>query len=67
MAQDKQIKEDKKQKDQPVSKPDPETLHKTDPQDNMKGPISSIMNNTREKIEEKGGEIPDEKDKEKED
>lgn len=28
--------------DSPVQ-PDPETLNKTDPQDNMEGPVSSIM------------------------
>ena len=27
-------------------RPDPETLHKTDPQDNMKGPVSSFMHKT---------------------
>ena len=32
--------------------PDPETLHKTDPQDNMKGPISSLMQNIKEDFEE---------------
>ena len=29
-------------------KPDPKTLHKTDPQENMEGPISSLMHNTGE-------------------
>ena len=29
-----------------TSKPDPETLHTTDPQKNMKGPLSSLMHNT---------------------
>ena len=29
-------------------RPDPETLHKTDPQENMKGPVSSLMHNTGE-------------------
>ena len=33
--------------------PDPETLHKTDPQDNMKGPISSLMQNIKEKSEKR--------------
>jgi hypothetical protein len=27
-------------------KPDPETLHKTDPQENMEGPVSSLMHKT---------------------
>ena len=26
--------------------PNPETLHKTDPQDNMEGPVSSLMHQT---------------------
>ena len=41
---------DKKQ-DQPVSKPDPETLHTTDPEEHMKGPFSSAMNKIRENAE----------------
>jgi len=36
-------------------KPDPETLHKTDPQENMKGPVSSVT-----KAIEKGMDKPDE-------
>jgi len=67
MEQSKQNNEDKKEHDQPVTKPDPETLHKTDPQENMKGPISSAMNSTREKFEEKGDEVPAEKDNSNED
>ena len=41
---DKQMDRDDKRsnKDAPV-KPDPETLHKTDPQENMEGPVSSLM------------------------
>jgi aminoglycoside phosphotransferase len=38
--------------DNPVSQPDPETLHKTDPQENMKGPISSLMNKAADKAEQ---------------
>lgn len=48
-------------KDQPISQPDPETLHKTDPQENMKGPVSSLVNKTRENIEERNDEGVDEK------
>ena len=29
-------------------KPDPETLHKTDPQENMRGPVSSMIQGTGE-------------------
>lgn len=67
MSKDKQLEKDKK--NQPATKPDPETLHKTDPQENMKGPISSLLNNTRESIEEHGGEHvegTEEKEKQKE-
>lgn len=32
--------------------PDPETLHTTDPQDEMKGPLSSLVNSAKENIEE---------------
>lgn len=64
MSKDKQLDKDNKLKEEPKIKPDPETLHKTDPQENMKGPISSLLNNTRESIEEHGGEHVDEKKKE---
>jgi len=47
-------KKDKEKKDAPL-KPDPETLHKTDPQDNMEGPISSIVQSIKE-----GGEDDEE-------
>ena len=65
MEKNKTNKPEEKKHDQPITKPDPETLHKTDPQENMKGPISSLMNDAREKIEEKGDEIPAEKDDKK--
>lgn len=64
MSKDKQLEKDKKDKKEPKIKPDPETLHKTDPQENMRGPISSLLNNTRESIEEHGGEHVDEKKEE---
>ncbi|RYG47535.1 MAG: hypothetical protein EOO01_14720 [Chitinophagaceae bacterium] len=54
-------KKDPKQKTPDPLKPDPETLHKTDPQDNMKGPVSSIVQNIKE-----GAEHNEEKDKEDE-
>ena len=38
--------------DQPTSKPDPETLHTTDPEEHMKGPFSSAMNKLRESAED---------------
>ena len=38
---------DSKNKDAAL-KPDPETLHKTDPQENMRGPVSSMIQGTGE-------------------
>ncbi|MCG2616391.1 hypothetical protein LZZ85_18975 [Terrimonas sp. NA20] len=58
MANDK---DKKKKEDNPVTKPDPETLHKTDPQENMEGPVSSIMQNIKEEAEE--NDDKDQKDK----
>ncbi|MEO5985145.1 MAG: hypothetical protein ABIP80_06535 [Ferruginibacter sp.] len=37
---------EKKPKDDTPIKPEPETLHKTDPQEHMEGPISSLMHKT---------------------
>jgi len=47
-----------------TSKPDPGTLHNTDPQKNMEGPISSLMHETGEEFET--GETKQEADEEKE-
>ncbi|WP_276484008.1 hypothetical protein [Paraflavitalea pollutisoli] len=44
-----------------VLPPDPETLHKTDPQENMKGPVSSIMHSIEDKVEENDKEQPEDK------
>lgn len=43
---------DEKKHDQPLSKPDPETLHTTDPQENMEGPVSSVMQNIKHTAED---------------
>lgn len=32
-------------------KPDPETLHTTDPQEHMKGPVSSLVQDIKEEAE----------------
>ena len=45
-------------------KADPETLHTTDPQDQMKGPISSIMQNISDAAKDEVSK--EEADKEKE-
>ena len=47
--------EDKKE-NQPISKPEKETLHTTDPQEKMEGPISSIMQGIKKEAEEGGKE-----------
>jgi hypothetical protein len=60
-----------KQHDQPLSKPDPETLHTTDPQENMEGPVSSMMQGIKETAEEsdvkRAPESEDRKDRSDED
>ena len=48
MANDPKKRKDEKDKSQPVSKPDPETLHTADPQEHMKGPVSSVMQNIKD-------------------
>ena len=52
-------KQAEEKKDNPVSQPDPETLHKTDPQENMKGPLSSLLNKERKAIDKKGEDYVD--------
>ena len=42
---------DREKKETPL-KPDPETLHTTDPQENMEGPVSSVMQNIKEEAED---------------
>ena len=60
---DKTPRKDKKEKD-PL-KPDPETLHTTDPQEEMEGPVSSVMQNLKESAEENDEESKREADKKK--
>lgn len=43
-----------------LSKPDPETLHKTDPQESMEGPVSSLMQDIKENTEKNDNESKDE-------
>lgn len=52
--------QDQQHKDAAV-KPDPTTLHKTDPQENMEGPLSSLMHNTGGTFE--NGESKEEADR----
>lgn len=47
MENDKINKDTNKNRTENTSlRPDPETLHTTDPQENMEGPVSSLMHNT---------------------
>ena len=55
----KKVKPEKK----PSIKPDAETLHTTDPQEHMEGPISSIVQSVKENVEESGGEKNDKDEK----
>jgi hypothetical protein len=58
--EDKKIKNKDGKADSPLQ-PDPETLHTTDPQEHMEGPVSSVVQNVKEKMEEEGGEAGDKK------
>ena len=40
-----------REKENSTSQPDHKTLHKTDPQDNMQGPVSSLMHDAGEKFD----------------
>lgn len=51
MPDKKNKAKDKEKKETPL-KPDPETLHTTDPQENMEGPVSSVMQNIKEEAED---------------
>ena len=56
-------KQDGKDKENNPLKPDPKTLHTTDPQEEMQGPISSIVQGVKEEVEENAEK--DKKDEEK--
>jgi hypothetical protein len=57
-------KEDKEKKN-PALKADPETLHTTDPQEDMKGPVSSAVQNVKDKINKDDKESKKEADRKK--
>lgn len=65
MSQQPDDKKKEADEKKPAVKPDPETLHKTDPQDNMKGPVSSLVQNVKEIVEENDVESKEEADKKK--
>ncbi|HMK25382.1 MAG TPA: hypothetical protein VK483_05070 [Chitinophagaceae bacterium] len=62
---DPKNKKEKDKKD-PAFEPDPETLHKTDPQEHMKGPVSSVVKKVEKEVEEGNKETKEEADKKKE-
>ncbi len=63
-----QQEDEKKETDKEKSPlaPDPKTLHKTDPQENMEGPISSLVQGVKEGVEANDAESKEEADKKKE-
>ena len=56
----------KKDKTTPALKPDPETLHTTDPQEHMKGPVSSTMQNIKDEANKNDKVSKEEADKKRE-
>ena len=66
MAKTDKNKKLEKDKSQPVSKPDPETLHTTDPQEHMKAPISSTMQNIKEEANKNDKVSKEEADRKRE-
>jgi hypothetical protein len=48
------------EKNKDTSRPDPETLHTTDPQEKMRGPVSSTMHKLEEKAEDNDSETREE-------
>ena len=58
------IKTEKENKDKSAVQPEPETLHTTDPQENMEGPISSLIHETGENFDTK--KTPKQAEKERE-
>ena len=66
MANSGKDKKEEKNKSQPVSKPDPETLNTTDPQEHMKGPVSSVMQNIKEEANKNDKVSKEEADRKRE-
>jgi hypothetical protein len=53
-------------KNKSTAKPDPETLHTPDPQEEMKGPVSSFIQNVKHEAEKTDEVSKEEADKKKE-
>ena len=54
--QEKEELKKKSDKKDPAIKPDQETLHTTDPQEHMEGPISSLVQGVKKEVEKPGEE-----------
>jgi hypothetical protein len=52
MSTKKENKPRDKGKKENILRPDPATLHTTDPQEKMEGPVSSVVQNIKEEAEE---------------
>lgn len=63
MNEDRNKKNDAGENNSTTPKPDAETLHTTDPQENMEGPVSSLMHKTGESFDT--DETKEEADREK--
>ena len=66
MANTSKEKKEKKDKITPALKPDPETLNTSDPQDHMKGPVSSTMQNIKEEANKNDKVSKEEADRKRE-
>ena len=55
MEKDRNKPTQKKGNEDAIVKPDPETLHTTDPEEHMKGPLSSLMHKIEEEAEKEDG------------
>ena len=66
MANTPKDKQEKKDKKNTGLGPDPETLHTTDPQEHMKGPFSSTMQNIKEEANKNDEVSKGEADKKRE-
>ncbi len=56
MQNDKQKTIEKEEQENDALKSDPETLHTTDPQEHMEGPVSSLMHGLGEGFDDKDAE-----------
>jgi len=63
MSAKKENKARDKEKKENNLAPDPATLHTTDPQEKMEGPVSSIVQNVKEEVEEDDSKKKDGKKK----